>query len=88
MCLPTTGPGFFSNHLYMGNYLEQSLQAINPRVALHYMEYSTYYTSDAWNNHMKNQLDGGAWTELLSEKWFGRNDPYTGNTPVDIHHIP
>ena len=62
----------------MGNYLEQSLQAVNPRVALHYMEYSTYYTSDAWNNHMKNQLDGGAWTELLSDKWFGRNDPYTG----------
>jgi hypothetical protein len=25
-----------------------------------------------------NQLDGGAWTELLTEKWFGSNDPVTG----------
>ena len=42
------------------------------------MEYSTYYTSDAWQKHMENQLDGGAWTEILSDKWFGRNDPYSG----------
>ena len=27
---------------------------------------------------MENQLDGGAWTELLTDKWFGSNDPYSG----------
>jgi hypothetical protein len=27
---------------------------------------------------LSNQLDGGKWTELLSEKWFGSSDPYTG----------
>ena len=23
-------------------------------------------------------MDGGAWTELMTEEWFGSNDPYTG----------
>ena len=27
---------------------------------------------------MENQIDGGTWTELMTEKWFGSNDPYTG----------
>jgi hypothetical protein len=27
---------------------------------------------------MENQLDGGAWTELLSSKYFGSSDPFTG----------
>jgi hypothetical protein len=27
---------------------------------------------------VENQLDGGIWTELLTEKWFGSSDPYTG----------
>jgi hypothetical protein len=25
-----------------------------------------------------DEMDGGNWTELLSSKWFGSNDPYTG----------
>ena len=29
--------------------------------------------------HLKKQLDGGAWTGILSDKYFGSNDPYTGN---------
>jgi hypothetical protein len=27
---------------------------------------------------LSNQLDGGAWTEILSSTWFGTSDPYTG----------
>jgi hypothetical protein len=28
--------------------------------------------------HLENELDGGAWTELLTSKFFGANDPVTG----------
>jgi hypothetical protein len=27
---------------------------------------------------MGDQMDGGSWTELLSSKYFGLSDPYTG----------
>eukprot|EP00401_Gymnodinium_catenatum_P082213 CAMPEP_0117609014 /NCGR_PEP_ID=MMETSP0784-20121206/81102_1 /TAXON_ID=39447 /ORGANISM="" /LENGTH=123 /DNA_ID=CAMNT_0005412299 /DNA_START=209 /DNA_END=576 /DNA_ORIENTATION=+ len=27
---------------------------------------------------MSDTLDGGNWTELMTSKWFGSNDPYTG----------
>ena len=27
---------------------------------------------------LSNQLDGGAWTEILTSLWFGSNDPATG----------
>jgi hypothetical protein len=27
---------------------------------------------------IQNQLDGGNWSEIFSEKWFGSSDPYTG----------
>ena len=27
---------------------------------------------------MSNQLDGGSWTEILTSKFFGSSDPYTG----------
>jgi hypothetical protein len=27
---------------------------------------------------MENQLDGGSWTEIMTAKYFGANDPYTG----------
>lgn len=40
------GSGFVNNHIYLGAYLEQSLQMINPRVALHYMEYVQYFEND------------------------------------------
>ena len=40
------GYGFLSNHMYLSAYLEQSLQLINPKMALHYMEYSQYFESD------------------------------------------
>jgi hypothetical protein len=74
-----SGSGFFDNHVYFGNYLEQSLQLVNPRIALPYMEYSRYYSSDSYQQHMENQLDGGSWTELFSEKYFGKVDPTTGD---------
>jgi hypothetical protein len=54
------------------------LQAVNPKVALHYMEYSKYFESDGFALHMTNQLAGGGWTDLLTSKFFGRSDPITG----------
>jgi hypothetical protein len=27
---------------------------------------------------LSNQNDGGTWTEILTSKWFGSNDPSTG----------
>lgn len=39
------GKGFLSNHMFLSSYLEQSLQLVNPAVALHYMEYSKYFES-------------------------------------------
>ena len=72
------GIGFINNHLYLGMYLEQSLRLVNPRVSLHYMEYSKYFESSDFEKHKMNQLDGGSWTELMSSKYFGANDPYSG----------
>jgi hypothetical protein len=40
------GAGFVNNHIYLGNYLEQSLQMVNPKVALHYLDYTMYFESD------------------------------------------
>ena len=71
------GSGFINNHLYLGAYLEQSLRLVNPRVSLHYMEYSKYFESDAFQSRVTT-LDGGTWTELMTDKWFGSNDPITG----------
>jgi hypothetical protein len=42
------GLGFLNNHMYLSAYLEQSLQLVNPRVALHYMEYTKYFETDAF----------------------------------------
>jgi hypothetical protein len=39
------GSGFLNNHMYLSAFLEQSLQLVNPRVALHYMEYTKYFSS-------------------------------------------
>lgn len=44
------GVGFVNNHMFLSAYLEQSLQLVNPRVALHYMEYSKYFSSSAFQN--------------------------------------
>ena len=74
-----TGTSFLNNHLYLRMYLEQSLRLINPRVSLHYMDYTKYFDSPAFTtSHRNNPLDGGAWSEILSDKWFGSNDPLTG----------
>jgi hypothetical protein len=51
---------------------------VNPRVALHYLEYAQEFSSSDFDNHLKNQLDGGSWTEVLTDKFFGSNDPLTG----------
>ena len=37
--------GFANNHLFLGQYLEQSLQLVNPKVALNYMDYSKYFSN-------------------------------------------
>jgi hypothetical protein len=42
------GLGFLNNHMFLSAYLEQSLQLVNPRVALHYMEYTKYFETDAF----------------------------------------
>ena len=42
------GYGFLNNHMYLSAYLEQSLQLVNPTVALHYMEYAKYFESDSF----------------------------------------
>ena len=74
-----SGTAFLNNHAYLRLYLEQSLRLVNPRVSLHYMDYSKYFeTSEFSSNHMGDPMDGGAWTEILSDKWFGKNDPWTG----------
>ena len=72
------GVGFLNNHMYLSAYLEQSMQLVNPKVCLHYMEYTKYFTSEGFQKHLTNELDGGGWTELLSSKFFGANDPLTG----------
>jgi hypothetical protein len=73
------GTAFLNNHAYLRLYLEQSLRLVNPRVSLHYMDYSKYFETSAFTSgHVKDPMDGGAWTEILSDKWFGKNDPLTG----------
>jgi hypothetical protein len=42
------GLGFLNNHMFLSAYLEQSLQLVNPRVALHYMEYTKYFETGAF----------------------------------------
>jgi hypothetical protein len=44
------GLGFLNNHMYLSAYLEQSLQLVNPKVALHYLEYNKYFESDSYSN--------------------------------------
>ena len=46
-------------------YLEQSLRLVNPRVSLHYMDYSKYFESDAFKSRATN-MDGGEWNELMT----------------------
>jgi hypothetical protein len=41
--------GFINNHVMQSAYLEQSLQLVNPRVALHYMDYTKYFSSASWD---------------------------------------
>jgi hypothetical protein len=70
--------GFLNNHVMLGSYLEQSLQLVDPSTCLHYMEYSKYFGSDDFQQHIVNQLDNGAWTNLLTADFFGSSDPLTG----------
>lgn len=73
------GPGFFSNHVFLSAYFEQSLRLVNPRVSLHYMDYTQYFGSEEFiYNHLTNTLDGGVWSEIMTDKWFGTNNPSTG----------
>ena len=48
-----------------------------------YSSCKSYFISSSHNiflniTDLSNQLDGGSWTELLTEKYFGSSDPYTG----------
>ena len=72
------GTGFLNNHIYMGMYLEQSLRQINPKVSLHYMDYSKYFETELFTKHVTSPMDGGNWTDIFSEKWFGKNNPWNG----------
>ena len=60
-----TGAGFINNQVLLSMYLEQSLRLVNPRVSLHYMDYSKYFESDAFKSRATN-MDGGEWTELMT----------------------
>jgi hypothetical protein len=44
------GVGFVNNHMYLSAFAEQSLQLINPKVALHYLEYTKLFTSTDFDN--------------------------------------
>ena len=44
------GLGFLNNHMYLSAYLEQSLQLVNPKVALHYLEYNKHFESASYTN--------------------------------------
>ena len=72
------GRGFVVGHLYLEAYFEQSLQAVDPRVAMHYLDYGKLFSSDQFESHLKHSMDGGAYTELFSDKWFGASDSSTG----------
>jgi hypothetical protein len=70
--------GFINNHIFLGAFLEQSLQLVNPRTALHYWEYSIDFSSKNLYAHTMNMLDGGSWTDIMTSKYFGKSDPFTG----------
>ena len=53
--------GFLPNNMFLVNYLEQSLQLVNPKVALPYVEYSMYFESENFEEHLALQLSGGVW---------------------------
>lgn len=73
------GPGFLSNYVMLGAYLEQTMRLVNPRVSLHYMEYSKYFSSDDFTKgHLTNTMDGGKWNEFMTETWFGTSSANTG----------
>lgn len=52
------GAGFANNHLMLGNYLEQSLQLVDPSVCLHYMDYSKYFEKHAFTQRTLFSLTG------------------------------
>lgn len=50
--------GFLTNHVFLGAFLEQSLQLVNPRTCLHYWEYVQSFSSGDFQNHSElNQID-------------------------------
>jgi hypothetical protein len=80
-----SGDGFFGNHVYLGNFVEQSMQLVNPKVALHFMEYAKLFSSDDYVvDHMSDQLDGGTWNPYLTEDYFGEADPLSGDLTNSI----
>jgi hypothetical protein len=42
------------------------------------VEYTRYFSSEAWQDHLANTADGGSWLFYTTSQWFGSNDPATG----------
>ena len=72
------GPGFVVNHVYLDYYMQQSMQRVNPAAVLHYLDYVKFFESDEFSNHLLNSYDGGSYSPLFSELWFGKSDPNSG----------
>lgn len=70
--------GFFPNHMWMVAYVEQSLQAVDPRTCLPVFYFPNEFASPSYMNHVTNQLDGGKWSRITSDEFFGSSDPHTG----------
>ena len=73
-----TGPGFLHQHVYLEAYFEQSMRAVNPAVTLHYVDYGKIFNSTDFQNHRSYARDGGNYTKLMTDLWFGSSDPVTG----------
>lgn len=69
------GYGFLSHHSYLGYIFEQSLQAMNPKLALPYWDY--VYDIEEW----AGAPDGARWDftrgELFTAAFLGATDPET-----------
>eukprot|EP00638_Chattonella_subsalsa_P009344 CAMPEP_0117745440 /NCGR_PEP_ID=MMETSP0947-20121206/7358_1 /TAXON_ID=44440 /ORGANISM="Chattonella subsalsa, Strain CCMP2191" /LENGTH=581 /DNA_ID=CAMNT_0005562585 /DNA_START=79 /DNA_END=1821 /DNA_ORIENTATION=+ len=70
------GYGFLSHHSYLNFIFEQSLQSINPKLALPYWDF--IYDVEEWNS-VENELERWDFTnsEIFTEGFFGATDPET-----------
>eukprot|EP00638_Chattonella_subsalsa_P009523 CAMPEP_0117752828 /NCGR_PEP_ID=MMETSP0947-20121206/11857_1 /TAXON_ID=44440 /ORGANISM="Chattonella subsalsa, Strain CCMP2191" /LENGTH=591 /DNA_ID=CAMNT_0005571583 /DNA_START=328 /DNA_END=2103 /DNA_ORIENTATION=+ len=71
------GMGFVPHHMALTLLFEQSLQAVNPKIALPYWDYSIDFESITTAEDQEFGLNNFANSELFSEKYFGATDPET-----------